>query len=122
MTNSDEIVSPSGSTLKLRPWMVAALIVLVYVGAVLAMHQFNPLTLVSLASQGAEGNPGYDGQFSYYIALDPATAPQLMDVPAYRLQRILLPILARMVALGQPALVPWALLLINFVALVVGTA
>jgi hypothetical protein len=122
MTNSDEIVAPSGKGLKLRPWMVAALVTLLYVGVVLARNQFNPLTLVSIAAQELDPYQGYDGQFSYTIALDPATAPAHLDAPAYRLQRILLPILARMLAFGQPVLVPWSLLIINVVALVVGTA
>jgi hypothetical protein len=63
----------------------------------------------------------YDGQFAYCIALDPATAGPHLDVPAYRFQRILYPLLARFVALGQPALIPWSLLVVNLVAQIAGT-
>jgi hypothetical protein len=59
------------------------------------------------------GNVGYDGQFAYYIAVDPLGAPAHIDDPPYRYQRILYPLLARLLSLGQPALTPWALILIN---------
>jgi hypothetical protein len=64
---------------------------------------------------------GYDGQFYYFFAVDPAHAAAYMDEPAYRLSRPLYPMLARALALGQPELVPWVMLLINWLA-IVGTA
>lgn len=65
---------------------------------------------------------GYDGQFCYYIALDPVNARFYVDVPGYRYGRILYPMLARLVALGQPPLIPLALVLVNWLALGGGTA
>ena len=69
---------------------------------------------------------GFDGQFSYYLARDPtltatcahtaATCP--LDAPVLRAQRILYPTLARVLALGHPALLPKALLAINLCAIV----
>lgn len=61
------------------------------------------------------GSEGYDGQFSYYIALDPqpSAVASRLDVPAYRYQRILLPLAARVLALGRPQFIPWALILIS---------
>jgi len=68
------------------------------------------------------GQSGYDGQFFYYIALDPARAPAYLDDPAsYRYGRALYPFVARAAALGRASLVPWTLLLVNLVALVGGT-
>lgn len=66
---------------------------------------------------------GYDGQWSYYIALDPVHARYYMDSsgPAYRYTRILYPMLARLLALGRASLVPYTLLLINWLAIVGGT-
>lgn len=64
---------------------------------------------------------GYDGQFCYYIALDPLHARPYVDTPAYRYTRILYPLAARLVALGQPALIPYALIAVNWLALVGGT-
>jgi hypothetical protein len=64
---------------------------------------------------------GYDGQFCYFIALDPGRAYLYMDWPAYRYTRILYPMLARLLALGQPGLIPYTLILINLVAVPGGT-
>jgi hypothetical protein len=64
---------------------------------------------------------GYDGQFCYYIALDPINARSYVDDPAYRYTRILYPITARLLALGQPALLPYTLILLNWLALGGGT-
>lgn len=65
----------------------------------------DPLSLAQLGSRynnGVQGGTeGYDGQFVYYIAqnLDPLEVQAKLDVPAYRYQRILLPILARFLSL-----------------------
>lgn len=64
---------------------------------------------------------GYDGQYCYFIALDPAHAAAYMDWPAYRYSRILYPALARLVALGQPRAIPLALIGVNWLALGGGT-
>ena len=64
---------------------------------------------------------GYDGQFCYYIALDPINARYYIDLPAYRYQRILYPMLARLLAFGQPGIIPYTLLLVNWLALGGGT-
>lgn len=58
---------------------------------------------------------GYDGQFSYAIALDPLGAGEggALDRPAYRYLRIVYPVTARIFALGVPDLVPWSLLALN---------
>src|SRR5438270_896754 len=64
---------------------------------------------------------GYDGQFYYYIALDPANARYYFREPAYRYTRIVYPMTARILALDSPGLVPLSLLLINLMAIVGGT-
>ena len=69
----------------------------------------------------ATGPIGYDGQFFYFTALDPRRAPAYMDVPTYRYGRVLYPFVVRAAALGQPAAVPWALLLVNLAAVAGGT-
>ena len=69
------------------------------------------------------GTEGYDGQFTYYLALDPnpSTVEKRLDVPAFRYQRILYPILARLIAVGDESIIPWVLLAINLMAHVIGT-
>jgi hypothetical protein len=109
------------------PTLVVAVVLLVYLGIVLSRAQGDPLTFAQIGDgfvDGApQGRPGYDGQFSFWLALDPrpSAAATHFDVPAYRYQRILYPLVARLVALGQPALIPWALVLVNLLAQAAGT-
>lgn len=63
---------------------------------------------------------GYDGQFSYRLAVDPAdlrptAAGVTLDGPL-RLQRMAYPVAAHVVALGAADRVPWALVVVNVVA------
>lgn len=63
---------------------------------------------------------GYDGQFSYRLAVDPTSLSGTaggvtLDSPL-RLQRVLYPWLAHAVALGQDRYVPVALVLVNVLA------
>jgi hypothetical protein len=103
----------------LTPLSVTAALSLLLLGLVLSAANWDPLELARVGtrfSQGmAGGSEGYDGQFVYYIATDPN--PQQvaahLDVPAYRYQRILLPLLARFLSLQSAALIPWMLPLIN---------
>lgn len=69
----------------------------------------------------ADDAEGYDGQFSYFIARDPAAAAPCIDVPAYRYQRILLPVLGRLLALGNEDIIPLAFVAVNLLALVLST-
>lgn len=67
------------------------------------------------------GYPGYDGQFYYRMALDPADLHRTafgitMDYP-YRFVRIGYPALAWVISAGQHSVVPFALAGINIVAL-----
>ncbi len=58
----------------------------------------------------ATGWAGYDGQFVYAMArdLNPRTVRLSLDVPAYRYQRILLPLVAHGLSRGHPAGILWA--------------
>ena len=109
----------------LRPWVVVLLVGLAYVGVTLARHGGDPLAFALVGTQYSQGDPqgtqGYDGQFAYYIARDPAGGWRFCDVPAYRYQRILYPLLAWALALGRSAAVGWALVALNVAALTGGT-
>jgi hypothetical protein len=67
--------------------------------------------------------PGYDGQFAYFIALDPPNARYYVDQDrvSYRYTRILYPMLARSLALGNPDWVPLSMIMVNLLAVTVGT-
>jgi hypothetical protein len=65
---------------------------------------------------------GYDGQFYYRLAITPFTNERTafgvtLDTPYYRQQRIGYPLLAWLFSLGRPGLVPFALVLVNYVCL-----
>ncbi|MBZ0300506.1 MAG: hypothetical protein K8J31_12225 [Anaerolineae bacterium] len=114
---------------RLRPWMLVTLLILLYVTAVIRANGGDALALVTLGTQFSAGIPadqggteGYDGQFNYYIARDPSTAAPIIDVPAYRFQRILLPGLGWALSFGSAALIPWIFLLIGLISLAAGTA
>lgn len=117
----------------LRPWLVVTILCLIYCLALVGKNKGDPLVFVTIGTRFSEGIPedqggteGYDGQFVYYIARDPSTAASLIanggDEPAYRFQRILLPTLGMVLSFGQEDLIPWALLIVNLVALAIGTA
>jgi hypothetical protein len=96
-----------------------------YVGLTLARHGGDPLAFALVGTQYGQGNPegteGYDGQFAYFIAQDPLGGCPRCDVPAYRYQRILYPLMAWVLALGHPTAVPWTLIVVNLMALTLGT-
>ncbi len=93
----------------------------------LAQAGWDPIALVEIGTRYSEGledgTEGYDGQFAYYIAMepDPATVEPKLDVPAYRYQRILYPILARISAFAQDEWIPWTLIAIALISQVVAT-
>jgi hypothetical protein len=117
----------------LRPWKLVFLLNVIYLGLIFALNGGDPKIFVTLgecfsACAGQDGSDcpedseGYDGQFSYYIARDPAGSTNCLDVPTYRMQRILLPALGTIFSLGQTTLIPWVFVITNLIALVVGTA
>lgn len=68
-----------------------------------------------------EPGRGYDGQFSYRLAVDPSELQRrangvVLDSPL-RLQRITYPAISHVLALGRAELVPAALVLVNVLAL-----
>ncbi|MBN1954967.1 MAG: hypothetical protein JW900_07935 [Anaerolineae bacterium] len=108
-----------------RPWTVVLLLALVYVGITLARFDGDPLAFALVGSRYATGDPGgtqgYDGQFAYFIARDPLQGWRYCDAPSYRYQRILYPLLAWALALGQGQAVGWTLVAVNVAALTAGT-
>jgi hypothetical protein len=88
---------------------------------------WNPLELVRMGTRFSEGDAngttGYDGQFIYYMArdLDPSRVASLLDIPAYRYQRILLPLIANLLSFGNPEVLIWLLVSLVISSLVAGT-
>jgi hypothetical protein len=106
---------------------IALLIALGFVVWRLSQAAWDPLGLAEIGTRYSQLDPngaeGYDGQFAYYIASspDPHEVEAHLDVPAYRYQRILYPLTARALALGNQELIPWTLILLNLAAITIGT-
>ena len=99
----------------------AAIIVLtVFDGKVLASHNWNPRAFILETPKDIPSNQdwgvGYDGRFSYMIAARPWGSVEGLDQPAFRYQRIIFPLLVRVLSLNNPLLVPWLMLIVNLLA------
>ena len=68
-----------------------------------------------------DGEIGYDGQFMYFIALDPVHARYYVDYPPYRYTRILYPLLSGTLGLHDPNLVAYMLIAVNLAMIALGT-
>ena len=110
------------------PSLVSAVVCLLFAGTRLAHSGWDPAALAELGTRytdlDPQGTEGYDGQFTYRMAVqwDPRSVEPHLDRPAYRYQRVLLPLLARAAVLGDPSLVAWALLIIGVASAAGGTA
>jgi hypothetical protein len=113
------------SSFVIRPFYVVGLIALAYIALTLWRYGGDPMRFALVGTRYDPGQPngtwGYDGQFAYQIARDPLGASHFLDVPAYRYQRILYPLIAWAWAFGQAWRVPWTLIVVNWLALVAGT-
>ena len=87
---------------------VAVIWALLFAWYLWGIYRGDPLRALHLAS--VSQHP-YDGQFVYYIAqeLRPALVAPRLDVPAYRYQRILLPLLSRIACTGKATCLQWAI-------------
>lgn len=91
---------------------------LIRFGATWNGHRHSSLQSLPLAVVPASN--GYDGQFYAQIALDPSLRDselaQVVDAPAYRARRILLPTLSALLGLGNPWWTIQAFALLNVLA------
>ena len=84
-----------------------------------SVQEIAPVTLRT------DSEDGYDGQAYYVVGLDPfdrATIAKYIDVPAYRVQRILIPLLGHLLSFGRPRLVHVAMVLASVLLVLGGTA
>ncbi|HSB91334.1 MAG TPA: hypothetical protein VLD63_15065 [Anaerolineales bacterium] len=109
------------------PAVLALAVSAAFAGIRLGRSGWDAEALANMGTRFSEGDPagseGYDGQFTLYVARDPnpETVAAHLDRPAYRYQRILLPLIARLVVLGDAQAIPWALLAIGLLAQFSGT-
>lgn len=101
--------------------LIIGTLTLALCAVVLVRFNGDPLAFTLIGTRFSQGDPagttGYDGQFFYFIARDGMEASiPFLDGPTLRLQRIGYPILARIIGLGDPTGVAWAMLGINVIA------
>jgi hypothetical protein len=114
-----------------RPWQVAAVVLLAYVallGPILAADGVRSALAVGsefvdksfrsarISAVHPTQHQGYDGQFAYFIALDPLKARYYIDNPPYRYGRILYPATAWALAAGRPGALPYTFVAVNIAA------
>lgn len=108
-----------------RPAVVVGCLYVLLIGLDFLINHHHALYYVHIGPRFVLHDPhaaaGYDGQFYYQIARDPLHAAQFLDQPAYRYQRIVYPLLVAALSVGQARLIPYMLLLVNFVSVVLGT-
>lgn len=94
----------------------------IHVGRAFVERSHASQTISGFTGYRFDGNIGYDGEFNYFIALDPVHAAPYIDYPAYRYTRIVYPLLAGVVGGHDPDLVADALIAINLVMIALGIA
>jgi hypothetical protein len=115
-----------------RPWVLTLGVIALYLAVLLLDAGCDPLVFVRVGTrfserthsnaQDPQGSTGYDGQFYYYMAQDLAQGWRHMDVPAYRYQRVLYPLVVRFLSLPDERLLPWAMVWVNLVSVSAGVA
>lgn len=116
-----------------RPQDVLAPVILVGLAYLLVLALYpllrgytSPLDYAHLGQyfccKGDFSSKGYDGQFFYYLAVDPLHANLHMDNAPFRYQRILFSVVIWALSLGgQTGLVPWEMLIVNVLGTLAGT-
>ena len=106
--------------------LVAAGVVMLFYLKVLSSHDWNPRAFILERPPGVpvskRGNVGYDGQYSYMLAINPLGSVNGLDQPAYRYQRIVYPMVVKLFSLGQAGWVPWVMVAVNLAATIWGCA
>ena len=119
------------------PWAVAAIVAAFYALLTTPGLIGNPYQFVNIGRQFLHRSTssaaideharsinhkiGYDGQFYYFLAVDPANGKDYMDNSGVIYSRIGYPMTVRALSGGNPVLVPYMMMLVNILAAVGGT-
>lgn len=105
-----------------RPSVVIGLVYALLLAFFVIARHYSAFDFIHLGtvwgSHIPSGTWGYDGQFYYQIARNPLGAVPYMDNAPYRYEHLLYSLLAWLLSFGQPSLVPYTLLFINFISIV----
>jgi hypothetical protein len=118
------------------PWAVAAIVAAFYTLLTAPGLIGNPYQFINIGRQYhtkgtsssviAHAKPiddriGYDGQFYYFLAVDPKHGSDYMDEPGVIYSRIGYPMTVRALSANNPSVIPYMLVLVNILAAVGGT-
>jgi len=101
---------------KVSPTLLVTIVYIVFFAAYFSRHQAG----VSRLHEGA-GDIPYDGTYFYEIAVHPTEVSDKLDFPAYRYQRIIFPLLVRIIGLGNPQLISWSMFIVVLTSISLGT-
>ena len=118
------------------PWVVAAIVALFYALLMAPGLAQNPYEFVNIGRQyhtkatssaaikharPINNKIGYDGQFYYFLAVDPKHGRDYMDAPGVIYSRIGYPMTVRALSAGNASVIPYMMVLVNILAAVGGT-
>jgi hypothetical protein len=125
-----------GARITASPWGVAAIVAAFYALLTVPGLTQNPYQFINIGRQyHAKGTSsaaiersrpiddkiGYDGQFYYFLAVDPKNGRDYMDEPGVIYSRIGYPMTVRALSAGNAAVVPYMMMIVNILAVVGGT-
>jgi hypothetical protein len=108
---------------------------LIIIGIISSRYDFNLSCFINFGTQSAtftrelipqnfvimKDTSGYDGQAYYYTASDPFIKTNFHRIDLKKYQRFLYPFLAHILAFGRRSLLPYSLLIVNILAILIGT-
>jgi hypothetical protein len=118
------------------PWAVAAIVALFYALLMTPGLVRNPYDYINIGRQyhskgtsspainharAIDDKIGYDGQFYYFLAVDPKHGRDYMDAPGVIYSRIGYPMTVRALSGGNASVIPYMMALVNILAAVGGT-
>lgn len=107
-----------------RPSLFVGVVYLLLLLGFVFIKGYHVSDFIHLGTIWSEGNIngtwGYDGQFFYQIAKNPTGAAKYLDNAPFRYQRTLYPLAARLLSGGNLSLLPFTLLLVNWLSIVFG--
>ncbi len=118
------------------PWVVAAVVAVAYAVLIVPGLARDPFQFINISHKFVKWgttssvinssaphahNEGYDGQFYYFLAVDPAHGKDYMELPGTVYTRIGYPMTVRALSGGNDSLIPYLMILVNLAAAVGGT-
>lgn len=97
-----------------------------FVALVLSSHGWNPQAFILKTPEdlpdGQTWGVGYDGRFAYAISAHPWGSVEDLDQPGFRYQRIVYPLLVKLLSFGNIGFIPWVMIGVNIIASLIVSA